>query len=66
MCFVLQRTKAVNQVVLGIKRTADDLEVIVMFCFFSLLTCILLTDFEVYDASYGPCFFLLGFYGPLF
>ena len=43
--------------VLGIKRTADDLEVIVMFCFFSLLTYILLTDFEVYDASYGPCFF---------
>ena len=34
--------------------------------FFFFLTCILLTDFEVYDASYGPCFFLLGFYGPLF
>ena len=64
---MLQRTKAVNQVVLGIKRTADDLEVIVMFFFvFFFLTCILLTDFEVYDASYGPCLFLLGFYGSLF
>lgn len=63
---MLQRTKAVNQVVLGIKRTVDDLEVIVMFFFCFLLTCILLTDFEVYDASYDPCFFLLGFYGSLF
>ena len=56
-----------NQVVLGIKRSADDLEVIILyFVNIFFLTCILLTAFEVYDASYGPCFFLLGFYGPLF
>ena len=56
-----------NQVVLGIKRSADDLEVIILyFVNIFFLTYILLTDFEVYDASYGPCFFLLGFHGPLF
>ena len=44
--------------VLGIKRSADDLEVIILyFVNIFFLTCIMLTDFEVYDASYDPCFF---------